>query len=181
MSYVDDNLSKNEKVLFRAHVSKAVFIPSIFAAILAILFFFYTINKNAALGSAQSGTGIMILFALFLALWSILLGIQAVITLATTEFAVTNRRVIAKTGFIRRRTVEILLMKVESVSINQPILGRIFDFGTVAITGTGGTREGFKVIAEPLEVRKKVNHILESYMHAYSTYQQSKAAEQNQA
>jgi uncharacterized membrane protein YdbT with pleckstrin-like domain len=180
MSYVDDNLSKNEKILFRAHVSRAVFLRSVFMAILAVVVFFISAGTQSIFAPSPLIQRLMIFFSMLLALWAILLVFQAIITLATTEFAVTNRRVIAKTGFIRRHTVEMLLMKVESVSVNQSVIGRIFDFGTVIITGTGGTREGFRVIAEPLEVRRNVNHILESYMHAYTTYQQSKAAEQNQ-
>lgn len=174
MSYVDDNLSGNEKVLFRARVSNAVFLRSIFMAVITITVFMI------GFFSSSGKNGLLILFSMFLALWATLLLIQAFIILATTEFAVTDRRVIAKTGFIRRHTVEMLLLKVESVSVNQSILGRIFNFGTVVITGTGGTREGFRVIAEPLKVRKKVNEILETHLRANAAYQQSKAAEQNQ-
>lgn len=111
-------------------------------------------------------------------IFSILLGIQALIVLRTTEFAVTNRRVIAKTGFIRRHTLEMLLSKVESVAIQQNILGRMLNFGTVTITGTGGTKESFRAIVEPIEVRKKINQIIEGYMQAYAEYQQRKAVNQ---
>jgi uncharacterized membrane protein YdbT with pleckstrin-like domain len=96
--------------------------------------------------------------------YSIGLGIRALIIMLTTEFCVTHRRVIAKTGFIRRHTLEMLLPKIESVSVNQNVLGRILNFGTVTVTGTGGTQESFKSIIEPIEVRKKINRIIERYM-----------------
>lgn len=180
MSYVDDNLTKNEKVLFLAHVSSAVFLRSLFSAILAmsvsLLYFF----NRSVLATKPGERLLLITVTVCFAFIAIVQTLQATIRFVTTEFAITNRRLIAKTGFIRRHTVEMLLMKVESVSVNQSIFGRIFDFGTIIITGTGGTREGFRVIAEPLEVRKKVNEILESYLRAYSTYQQSKAVEQDQ-
>ena len=177
MSYVDDNLSKNEKVLFRARISKAVFLPGFLLfliSVVSIAFAYYSVAT-----SSSTFFFVLLFFAsIGVAFYALLLGIKAIVVLTTTEFAVTNRRVIAKTGFIRRHTVELLLMKVESVSITQSVLGRLFDFGIVTITGTGGTREKFQAISEPLEVRKKVNEILEWYMRAYAAYQEKKAVEQ---
>jgi uncharacterized membrane protein YdbT with pleckstrin-like domain len=74
--------------------------------------------------------------------------------------------VIAKWGLIRRHTLEILLPKVESISVHQNILGRLLNFGTVTVTGTGGTRESFRAIVEPIKVRKKITQIVEHYMQA---------------
>jgi uncharacterized membrane protein YdbT with pleckstrin-like domain len=59
-------------------------------------------------------------------------------------------------GFLRRRTVELLLTKVEAIGVDQGILGRILKFGTIAVTGTGGTNERFPGICDPLEFRKQV-------------------------
>ena len=88
---------------------------------------------------------------------TLLSAISAVITYLTTEFALTNKRIIAKSGLVRRRSVELLLPKVESIGVDQPILGRILDYGTITVTGTGGTKEPFGTIAEPMELRKRVN------------------------
>lgn len=82
--------------------------------------------------------------------------IPAWINRSTSEFAVTNRRVIVKVGWIRRRSLETLLMKVEGIQVEQSILGRILNYGTITITGTGGSREVFDRIAAPLEFRRKV-------------------------
>ena len=79
----------------------------------------------------------------------------------TTEFAVTNKRVIAKTGWIRRRSLELLLTKVESIGVSQPIMGRVFNYGTITVVGTGGTREPFHNIVEPMGFRKRVNAQIE--------------------
>jgi uncharacterized membrane protein YdbT with pleckstrin-like domain len=92
-----------------------------------------------------------------------MLGLQALIIMQTTEFAVTNQRIIAKTGLIIRRTLEILLNKVESIGVRQNIGGRLLDFGTIIVTGTGGTREGFRGIRQPLAVRKKINEVIQYY------------------
>jgi uncharacterized membrane protein YdbT with pleckstrin-like domain len=67
-----------------------------------------------------------------------------------------------------------LLPKIESVSVNQNVLGRLLNFGTVTVTGTGGTKESFRAIVNPMGVRKKINHIIEGYMQAYAQFQQQK-------
>lgn len=77
----------------------------------------------------------------------------------TDEFAITNKRVIIKTGFISRRTVELNLSKIESVNVNQSVLGRIFGFGSLQIVGTGGTRELFTNINNPIIFRKKFQEL----------------------
>ena len=74
----------------------------------------------------------------------------------TTEIAVTDRRIIVKTGFISRKTNEIHMDKVESVEVEQSILGRILDYGDVVVRGTGAGLEPIPMIAAPLELR---NHI----------------------
>ena len=72
----------------------------------------------------------------------------------STEVAVTTRRVIVKTGFISRKTVEINLNKVESIQVDQGVLGRMLDYGTLVIAGTGTSHEPIVGIAQPLEFRK---------------------------
>ncbi|HKZ43515.1 MAG TPA: PH domain-containing protein [Anaerolineales bacterium] len=105
--------------------------------------------------------GLIILFSGFLFLSTIYLAVQAVITLYTTEFAITNLRIIAKKGLIRRHTIEMLITKIESVSVNQNIIGRLLNYGSVIVTGTGGTRESFNGIYDPLDVKKKIHEIIE--------------------
>lgn len=79
------------------------------------------------------------------------------LVILSTEFALTNCRIIAKKGFIFQHSIEILLNKVESISVSQPLIGRILGFGTVTIIGSGGTQEVFKSIDNPMELRKQVN------------------------
>jgi uncharacterized membrane protein YdbT with pleckstrin-like domain len=73
-----------------------------------------------------------------------------------TEIAVTNRRVIYKKGWIRRHTNEMNMDKVESVQVDQSILGRMFDFGTVKILGTGEGFEALRTIAGPIKLRNNI-------------------------
>ena len=73
-----------------------------------------------------------------------------------TEMAVTNKRVIVKSGLADRRTIELLLPRIESIAVEEPALGRLLGYGTVVVRGTGGTPEVFRQIARPLEFREQV-------------------------
>jgi uncharacterized membrane protein YdbT with pleckstrin-like domain len=73
-----------------------------------------------------------------------------------TEMAVTNKRVIVKSGLANRRTIELLLPRIESIAVEEPALGRLLGYGTVIVRGTGGTPESFPQIARPLEFREQV-------------------------
>ena len=99
--------------------------------------------------------------------WIIFCNIKAIFTLwispliqrATSEFVITNKRVIIKVGLIARRTLEMNISKIESINVNQGIFGRLFGYGTIVVIGTGGTREGFNGIADPLAFRKKFQEL----------------------
>ena len=95
--------------------------------------------------------GIVLLPALGLGL--IFIG-MAYVRYKTTELAITTRRVIVKHGFIRRRTVEININKVESIQVDQEILGRMFNFGTLVIAGAGDPQAPIAGISSPMEFRK---------------------------
>jgi uncharacterized membrane protein YdbT with pleckstrin-like domain len=79
-----------------------------------------------------------------------------------TEMAVTDRRVIVKIGVAARRTFEILLSKVESIGVEESVMGRMLGYGTVVVRGTGGTPEPFDTVAHPLEFRKQVQQQIEN-------------------
>lgn len=99
--------------------------------------------------------------------WKIFFTLKAIFSLFiypilarwSDEFVVTNKRIIIKTGIISRRTFEMNLNKIETVNVDQSILGRMFGFGTITVIGTGGTREDFPDIAKPTEFRKKFQEV----------------------
>ena len=144
MSYVDNHLLPGERVQHRAHLHKIIYlVPLLIAAVLVV---------GGVIAIAQSYPlpgAVLIAAALVPLLW-------AYINYTSSEFAVTDKRVIIKVGWIRRRTLETMLGKVEGISVDQTILGRLLDFGTITVTGTGGTREAFADIAVPLEFRRQV-------------------------
>lgn len=165
MGYVESNLMPNEKVLLKASVHPVILLPALFSFAIGALFALPALatpqpNTGTAVSSLAAATCcVSLLFFINAALT----GIQALVYMLTTEFAVTNRRIIAKRGFIRRHTVEMLLTKVETVSVHQNVLGRLLNFGTVTVTGTGGTRESFRAIVAPLRVRSSIHRIIEKF------------------
>ena len=78
------------------------------------------------------------------------------------EMGVTNKRVIVKTGLLHRRTVELFLSKVESIGVDEGLIGRMFGYGTVVLRGTGGTPEPFPRVRHPLEFRRQVQQQIEA-------------------
>jgi hypothetical protein len=82
--------------------------------------------------------------------------VSAAVTVRTSELVITDRRVLIKVGFIQRRTFEMFISKIESVAVYQSMLGRLFDYGTVEIRGTGGSSESFATIAAPLPFRDAI-------------------------
>lgn len=139
-----------EQVLYRAQLHWAMFFPP--AVALAVGFVLFVI-----IVASRGRATLYLLICLFIFIVGILSGISAVVSYYSTEFALTNKRVIAKTGVLQRRSIELLLPKVESIGVTQPIMGRLLDYGTIVVTGTGGTKELFRNIASPLELRKRVN------------------------
>ena len=77
----------------------------------------------------------------------------------TSEFAITNKRVIVKTGLVARETLEMNLQMIESVNVDQSVLGRILGYGDLVIVGTGGTKETFKDIRKPITFRKRFQEL----------------------
>lgn len=148
MSFIEKNLMQNENVVYRTKMHWAVFIrPSIFL-FLSLLF---STGGESAWGFA---------FLFFLA--SAVDGTGRLINYKTSEYGITDKRVIIKTGFIKRLSIEVLLGKIEGIIVNQGIFGRIFNYGSIVVGGTGGTKDPFKGIDNPLEFRKKVQEQIET-------------------
>jgi uncharacterized membrane protein YdbT with pleckstrin-like domain len=149
MSYVDKILEPGETVVLRASVSWTIYAPAILFAVCAVLVY--------ALGSRLPGHEFQVDFvAAVLALAAIAVFLPRWFRRWTTEIAVTDRRVIMKRGFIKRHTVEMNMQKVESVDVDQSLIGRIFDYGDVTVRGTGSSLETLRNIDAPLKLRSTV-------------------------
>ena len=100
--------------------------------------------------------GRMYLGTVVVALLSFVEGLRVTILQATTEFVVTDKRVIYKRGWISRRTEEINITKVESVDVDQDVVGRVLGYGSVLLRGTGGSWEPLRLVADPLGLRNAI-------------------------
>lgn len=140
MSYVDKSLIPGEEVVYRASLQR---LPFLWVGLPLVGLAVAVLQKSWHWAEAAAAVAV----AVWLWVW---------VRLRSSEFAVTNKRVIVKIGAIDRRTVETMLSKVEGIGVDQGILGRICNYGTVTVTGTGGTREAFDNIADPLEFRRQV-------------------------
>jgi uncharacterized membrane protein YdbT with pleckstrin-like domain len=149
--YIDDILQPGEKVLYSTNAHWIFYLPAIAAWIVAAILLFMsraTVTEGIIL-LCLSASAVVAIAALY---WSF----KAWFHRWTTETDVTNLRVVHKTGFIKRRTFEMSLDKVESVDVNQSILGRILNYGDVTILGVGEGKETIATIASPLEFRNYI-------------------------
>lgn len=149
MSYIDDSIVPGETLIHRARVSwwSQVWLILLAALTLGIAVGFAAVaTLDANTERVISGVIVVIALAFLLRAW---------IRVHSTELAITNRRVIAKFGFVQRHTVEINLEKVEALRVDQGFLGRLLNFGTIHITGSGGSVEPIPQISQPLEFRRK--------------------------
>ena len=113
-------------------------------------------NSSGAAVSTSDNQGISLalgISAVIFALLALSAGLRAFIRRVTTELAVTDHRVIYKSGLLSRHTIEMNRDKVESVDVDQSFLGRIFGYGTVIVRGTGGSLEPMRNIDDPLTFR----------------------------
>jgi membrane protein YdbS with pleckstrin-like domain len=82
--------------------------------------------------------------------------LRTTVRYATSRLTLTNKRIVIKRGLFNRQTFEILLKQVEGIGIKQPLVGRIFGFGTITVTGTGGAHQTFRGLRDPQEFREQV-------------------------
>ena len=144
-SYVHEHLMEDEEVEFQTHVHWIVFAPWFLITILVLSTMFFVPNNYMII------LVIRVIAGLFF--------VKATATLIfywTSEYGVTTKRVLGKTGLVRIRSLDILLLKVEAVRLNQGLLGRMLDFGDLVVTGTGGTTETLFDVPHPLEIRNLI-------------------------
>jgi len=148
MNYVQRVLQPGEQVRHISSIHWIVYWRGVVVALLAVVAYW--------LSDTRFLPGIWRYAAYALALLAALLLIQQWLQWWVTEIAVTDRRVIYKKGLIRRQTNEMNMDKVESVQIDQSILGRILDYGDVRLLGTGEGFETLRTIANPIELRNSI-------------------------
>ena len=150
MAYVRKVLLAGETVVYETGLHWLVYGRAILLLVLA---------AALAIGSAfvdRSQANFLLIPAAVLAALGIIAFIIAAVRRASTELAVTDQRVIFKTGVLSRHTLEMNRSKVESVDVDQSVLGRVFGYGTVVLRGTGGSLEPMQAISDPLAFRSHI-------------------------
>jgi uncharacterized membrane protein YdbT with pleckstrin-like domain len=151
MSYVAKNLLPNENIVYETRLHWFIYLrPVLFLAIGVVVA--VTADLQPDFNPLFLGAGVAIVIGLIDFFWRW-------IVRRSSEFAVTDARVLIKTGIIRRTSLEIIITKIESIEVSQGIMGRIFGYGTIVVIGTGGTNEPFHGIAHPLEFRRQVQAV----------------------
>jgi len=146
-SYTTATLQPNERPLHHTTIHWMALAGSIIGATLALIVI-VPIAMLAAWKGIYWGWALLLLPVATL--------LSAAVTVKTSELVITDRRVLIKVGFIQRRTFEMFISKIESVAVFQSMLGRLFNYGTVEIRGTGGSSESFPTIADPLKFRDAI-------------------------
>lgn len=156
MGYIENNLVPGEKVIYKTGYHWIVIFWSLFlsifldaAAIAALIYGLSAADKSEnSKFFVIGGIAVLVLSSIIL--------IQAVIRRRSTEVAVSNKRVLIKTGIVARKSIEVLLAKVESIGVEESAAGRMLGYGSVVVRGTGGTFETFHNISHPDEFRRQV-------------------------
>jgi uncharacterized membrane protein YdbT with pleckstrin-like domain len=152
VSYAEHNLISGETITYHGRLHAIVLAKSFLLAVLLDVAAIGCIW----LGATEPDGTIAYLSALALLIVSGIVFFSAVVSRRAAEFVVTNKRVIVKLGIVHKRTSEIFLNKVETVGVDQSVTGRMMNFGTITVRGTGGTTEEFHQIAKPFEFRRQV-------------------------
>jgi hypothetical protein len=152
MGYAERVLQPGETIAYRARLHWVIYLLGIVFAIVAIAAAGGAVTlKNETL---RIGLIVVAALALGIGLYQI---IRAWLWQANTEITVTTRRIIYKSGFISRSTLEMNLDKVESVLVQQGFAGRMLDYGTVIVRGVGAGLEPVRLISHPLRLHRHVS------------------------
>jgi uncharacterized membrane protein YdbT with pleckstrin-like domain len=162
LNYVEKNLVPGETLLYQTRHHWIVLLGPMFLSVLldlggaALLVMAFSNKADGSTGSAGTGKEAMIIGAILLLVIGTAILLYGMAKRNATEMAVTNRRVLIKTGMTSRRTLDLMLGRVESIGVEETMMGRMLGYGTVILRGTGGTPELFVMIAHPQEFRRQV-------------------------
>lgn len=143
MSYIESNLQPGEEIKYKANLHFFLFLQPV--VLLLLGWWLY-----------GSEAGVLHYGGIFLLFIGVVSLVQRIMLKIGSVYAVTNKRVVLKTGIVSRKAVDLVLAKCEGLHIKQSVLGRIFNYGTITVT-TGGATSSYPFIADPLTFRKEIN------------------------
>jgi uncharacterized membrane protein YdbT with pleckstrin-like domain len=154
MSFIQKNLMANERITFSTKLNWTLYIKPVVIILIAIVLLidsYHSIN-----GFIIYAVGIMLLVA------GMLSAVVTYLKIKTFEFTVTNKRVLIKHGILRTQSFEIMLNKVEAIYVEQSVIDRIVNSGTIIIKGTGGSQTPLRNVDNPFKFRIAVNEQIEN-------------------
>jgi hypothetical protein len=163
MSYIEASLIPGEAVVYQTRLHWIVMLRHILLGMVLLaaggaLLTYQLKHPQLGVTSKHLADGGAAAFLVF--------GLVAIIAGAirrnATEMAVTTRRVVVKLGLMNRKTIEMLLNKIETIEVREPMTGRMLGYGSITMIGTGGTSEPFHKISHPLQFRSAVQQQLEN-------------------
>lgn len=166
MNYLQKTLLPDEKILHYTGPHIIIFFPAMLWVVVSLVFF---LSANVFTAIKLFGISIPGLLGNVSLIIALIYGFLSYLTYISSEYGITNKRVLMKIGFIRRNSLEIILHKIESIYVQQGVLGRIFNYGTIVIAGTGGSKDPFPYIPDPLVFRRKVQEQIEKMENSEKT------------
>jgi uncharacterized membrane protein YdbT with pleckstrin-like domain len=162
MSYVQKHLIEGETIIYETRLHWIVLIGPILLGFLFALtgVGMFVLSARTTADQTAAHESLMAIGAAFF-LVALIFIVRGVVMRNATEMTVTNKRVFVKVGLAARRTIELLLSRVESIGVEESVMGRMLGYGTVIVHGTGGTPEIFNMVAHPLEFRTQVQQQIE--------------------
>lgn len=143
MGYLESTLQPGERIAYKANLHFFLFVQPVILLLLGWWFWRSGNNVSHFLG------GVLLLLGAVSFIQRLLIKIGSV-------YAVTDKRVILKTGIISRKSLDLVLTKYEGLQIKQSVWGRIFGFGTITVT-TGGAANSYSFVADPMRFKKEIN------------------------
>ena len=156
MSYVEKHLIEGEKIVHTTRLHWIVLAVPVLLGLLMGLPGLALLVEAATPATRNQNSNLMAAAGIILVFVGFIFVISGLLKRNATEMTVTNKRIVVKVGMAARRTVEMLLTRVESIGVEESVMGRMLGYGTVIVRGTGGTPEAFDRIAHPLEFRTQV-------------------------
>jgi hypothetical protein len=151
MSYIASTLLHGEAVAYRTRLHwKLYAVPALVTVFLLAPLTYWALRSDI---KWLALVPVLAMVALLLPAW---------LRRVSSEFAVTNKRVLMKVGVLHTRSFELLLSKVEGIAVNQRLLGKVFNYGDIVVTGSGGTQESFADIQNPLQFRHALQSVADS-------------------
>ncbi len=157
-SYIQTNLIKGEKLYFCTRPHWVVFSPGFLTLLAAVAFTLWASNIHSLRLEIFIRVPVYQVIGWVIFAIAVFRLAAATIFFTTSEYGITNKRIIMKTGWIERKSVEVFLEKLEAINVYQSILGRILDYGTITVVGTGGTQDFYINVPRPLEFRHYVQN-----------------------